>query len=61
MSTEIIHGYWQKTQWNQWGFVDRQMRSYTGIFIHFISNSKLHNVELACRRSNGHHTAGNIV
>jgi len=61
MSTEIVHqiGYWWKAQRNQWGFVDhwlwsnRQMHSYIGMIVHFISNEKLHNAMLTYRRSKG--------
>jgi len=47
MSTEMIHGYWYKkhNKTSQvWLTIDvwsnRQMRSYTGITVHFISNKK---------------------
>jgi len=40
---------------------NRQIRKYFAITVRFISYEKLHNAILACRRSNGHHQAENIV
>jgi len=68
MSTEIIHGYWLKkvngtseVLMNIDFWSNKQMCSYIGITVHFISNEKLHMLCCACIRSEGHHTAENIV
>jgi len=37
------------------------MSKYFAITVRFISNEKLYNAILACRRSNSHHKAENIV
>ena len=40
---------------------NRQMRKCFAITVRFISNEQLYNAMLACRRSNGHHKAENIL
>ena len=40
---------------------NRQIHKYFAITLRFISNEKLYNAILACRRSNGNHKAENIV
>jgi len=42
-------------------FSNRQMRTYIGIIVCFISDEKPYKSMLVCRWSNGHHTAENIV
>jgi len=37
------------------------MRKYFAITLRFISNEKLYNAMLTCRRSNGHHKTENIA